>query len=169
MSTFALFTDEKGSVKGPEFTVAEPTYERINAVCEVMCRRSDLTDDELVYYAEMGNIEPKEVDKKTFQKSWEFKHRPYGKATYIGALLPLLFIDGPLLTDTNGKIKDADAFKSLNYKNARAGLDFFFNSFGETLHDVAMYSDLQKITPELANLLTMIKPFKDGDDKHGEA
>jgi len=174
-----LFTDKTGKpVKTDNekkmYYVNRPTANLVHQVCKVMCQRSDLTDDELAYYAEMGNLEPVKVEKDTFRKFWEFKNRPYGKATYLGALLPLVFTntengkEAPLLVDKKGKVTDKNTFGSLNYMNARKGLDFFFNSFGETLHDVAMYSELQKTTPALESLLTMIKQYKGGDDKHGQ-
>ena len=156
--TYKLFTDSD-----EEYNLVPANQENIERICAVMCRRSDLQNHELAYYADLGGIEPDEVN--GFEKKWNFPHRPLSKSTYMAALVPALFIDGRdvKLIDDKGKVTDRDRFKKLDFAVMRTAVDFFFASFGETLHDCAQYYQNQQESQALASLLSMMRSSQDGE------
>ena len=156
--SYKLFTD-----KPETFELVPSNYENIQAVCRIMTMRSDIADEDMAYYAELGGIEPHET--KGFQKIWKFPKRPLSRATWIAALLPVLFADAPAICNhETGKVTDKERFAKLDAEQARAGIDFFFGRFGESLHDVKNWNERDQTIQSLENLTSMLSRFRAGND-----
>lgn len=132
----------------------------IRKVCRVLTECHTLTQQQRVYYAKHGDIQPEiQEDEKTGDKSavYTFKEK-YDDVTVWAALAEVLFMDGPSLLnydeDNNAYVPEEkqEQFDNLIRSQVMAGRDDFLQKFGVTAPEV---NDLLKSLANVRIPLTM--------------
>jgi len=123
----------------------------IRKVCQVVMANRDISDEEFLYYARIGDIPP---DRHDSEGNAEYdRKRHYSNGNWLAALVPVLFMEGPeILRLNDGKVEVADRQRKDTYirSEVRRAFDDFLHKFGVRPFEAKQLSDLlaNDLTPE---------------------
>lgn len=127
--SFTIFDDQTR----PDYTFRPISNRTIRRVCQVLCNCSLSDDEERVYYAKLGEIEPDEIDREKSEVRYNFKDTYKSYATRDAALCYEMFADFPKIyevTDDEARLTDPDAADVMLRDQVHQAFSVFLSKFG---------------------------------------
>lgn len=126
--------------------------QNIRQVCRIAMACADKSDEEIVYYAGVGDIAPDDYDKEG--NGLYHRRMIYSQGNWLAALVPVLFYDGPeIIKAEDGEVKVVDKKLKDTYirSEVRRAFDDFLSAFGVNPYEVkrlfdSLSSDLTPMT-----------------------
>lgn len=173
---WTVFDDETQ----PDFEFKPLSNRNIRAVMLIPCNSKYSNEDERIYYANLGEIAPDEIDEDKGEGVYKFKDTFDSQHKYYGALAQAMFRDFPTLVDIDedgdAHIVDPDLSDKLLRDKVHEAFNFFIGKFGQIPYTQAALLDNLMNAPTHDNLGRRIlkatqnahstkNPKSDGDDK----
>lgn len=138
-----------------EFELITTTNENIFKVCRIPTRTTFKTQEERVYYADIGEIEPTDVD-EAGNRLFEFENLYNSKAVYYAALAEALFYDFPKIlkkTNTGFEIENKKLNAKIDRGQVMKAFENWLGKFSENPYEVKGFLSLLAGSPQLATML----------------
>ncbi len=133
-----------------------PTYnENILKICSIPANTSFKTNEERIYYADIGEIPPAEIDQEG-NKEFEFENLYNSKAVYIAAIAEAIFYEFPKIlkkTKSGFVIVNKELSAKIDRSQVMRAFEDWLGKFGENPYEVKGFLSLLAGSPKLANML----------------
>ncbi len=138
-----------------EFELIPTTNAAIFTVCSIPAQTAFKTNEERIYYADIGEIPPQEIDKEG-NKQFEFENLYNSKAVYIAAIAEAIFFDFPKIlkrTKIGFEIENKELNAKIDRSQVMKAFEDWLGKFSENLYEVKGFLSLLTGSPMLANML----------------
>jgi len=138
-----------------EFELITTTNQNIQTVCQVPANTKFKHQKERIYYADIGEIEPTEID-EAGNKVFEFENLYNSKSVYYAGLAEVLFYDFPKIlkrTKNGFEIENKKLNDKIDRGQVMKAFEDWLGKFGENPYEVKGFLSLLAGSPQLATML----------------